>query len=83
MGKLSEALRVCDLAASIVPAHASIYNNRGNVLRDLGRHEEALADFDRAILLNPNYSDAYLNRGIILHDRDILSPMNRGASKCL
>ena len=45
------------------PENATVYNNRGNALMDLGHPDEAVKDFDRAIALSPNYGAAYNNRG--------------------
>lgn len=42
---------------------AAALSNRGNVLRDLGRHEEALASYDRALRLKPDYAKAFYHRG--------------------
>lgn len=42
---------------------ATVLSDRGNVLRDLGRHEEALASYDRALRLKPDYAKAFYHRG--------------------
>ena len=48
---------------------ASVYFNRGNVLREAHRLEEALANYDRAIALKSDYAEAHNNRGIIQQER--------------
>src|SRR5262249_48145886 len=58
-----EALMSFDRALAFFPDRAFAWNNRGNVLGDLGRHEEALASYDRALPLNPDDADAWYNRG--------------------
>ena len=50
------------------PDFAFGFNNRGNALHALGRHDEALDSFGRAIALNPDYSEAHNNRGNALLD---------------
>ena len=39
---------------------AEAYNNRGNVLSNLGQYEEAVADYDKAIYLKPDLADAFI-----------------------
>ena len=48
---------------------AMTYNNRGFILRGLGRLDEALADFGRALRLDPVHRRALMNRGMILYER--------------
>jgi hypothetical protein len=60
------ALGSYDKAIELKPDYAMAYNNRGNVLRQLGRNDDALADYDRAIALKPDYADAYNCRGAAL-----------------
>ena len=42
---------------------ANTWNDKGNSLYSLGRHEEAIACFDEAIQLDPKYSTAWSNKG--------------------
>jgi tetratricopeptide (TPR) repeat protein len=65
-GQSAEALESLERAAALRPDHAGIWNNRGNVLRDLGRFEEALASFDRALALKPGSASALYNRANVL-----------------
>ena len=37
------------------------YNERGNILSELGRYDEAISNYQRAILIKGNYADAYNN----------------------
>jgi protein O-GlcNAc transferase len=48
------ALRHAEAAAGSKPDYAEAWNNRGNALSDLRRHEEALASYERSIKLNPD-----------------------------
>jgi protein O-GlcNAc transferase len=55
-------------AAARLPNDASVQNNYGNVLRDLGRHVTALSAYERALAIQPNYPDAHYNRAVVLQD---------------
>lgn len=66
--QLEKSLRCVDESLAIEPGHAEAWSNRGNVLRDLRRHEEALASYEQAIELKPNYAKAWSNRGNALSD---------------
>jgi tetratricopeptide (TPR) repeat protein len=50
--------------------HSAIeaFNDRGNVLKSLGRFEEALASYDSALALDSSYLPAWNNRGVILKE---------------
>jgi tetratricopeptide (TPR) repeat protein len=47
-------------------AAVEAFNDRGNVLKSLGRFEEALASYDGALALDSGYLPAWNNRGVIL-----------------
>jgi tetratricopeptide (TPR) repeat protein len=47
-------------------AAVEAFNDRGNVLKSLGRFEEALASYDSALALDSGYLPAWNNRGVIL-----------------
>ena len=49
MSESREALTAYARAIRLRPDYAEAYNNRGNVLCNLGQFEEAVADYDRAI----------------------------------
>ncbi|XP_018786932.1 PREDICTED: tetratricopeptide repeat protein 36 homolog [Bactrocera latifrons] len=49
--KLVEALQCFEQAIDVAPTRASVYNNRAQALRLVGRDEEALADLSKAITL--------------------------------
>ena len=65
---LSEALAAYDKIISLEPTIAEAHNNRGVVLKRLGRAADALESYDRALACNPNLSDAYLNRADALDE---------------
>lgn len=61
-GNAKLALEDFNKAVQLMPEYPPTYNNRGNLLVQLGQHEEAVKDFDRAALLAPKYAAAYSNR---------------------
>src|SRR4029077_12823976 len=61
--KLYEAVDDFNAALKLAPEDAAVYNNRGNVLLELGNNAEAANDFGQAIALAPTYGPAYNNRG--------------------
>jgi protein O-GlcNAc transferase len=63
-----EAAQLLGLAAARLPNDASVHNNYGNVLRDLGRHVSALTAYERALAIQPDYADAHYNRAVVLQD---------------
>jgi tetratricopeptide (TPR) repeat protein len=71
-GDAAAALCYLDASVDIEPDLARAHNDRGEVLRVLGRHEEAVACFQRAIELEPALAHPYGNLGAVLHalDRD-------------
>ncbi|XP_050334599.1 tetratricopeptide repeat protein 36 homolog [Bactrocera neohumeralis] len=50
-GKLVEALQYFEQAIEVAPTRASVYNNRAQALRLVGRDDEALADLSKALAL--------------------------------
>ena len=61
--KPDQALKDFNQSIELFNGSPATFNNRANVLMDLGRYEEALADLNRAIALAPAYGAAYNNRG--------------------
>jgi predicted O-linked N-acetylglucosamine transferase (SPINDLY family) len=58
--------RAADLMGRSIRLNGSsavAFNNYGNALAALRRHEAALESYDRAVMLNPDYADAWCNRG--------------------
>lgn len=62
---LAESLMCRSVRAQ--PAQPHVWNNLGNLVFSLGRHDEALNSFDRALELSPGYADAHYNRARALH----------------
>ena len=60
-------LAAYDRLSALEPGVAEIHNNRGIVLRRLGRHSDALDSYDLALSLNPDFDSAHTNRGAALH----------------
>jgi Flp pilus assembly protein TadD len=71
-GDAAAALCYLDASVGIEPDLARAHNDRGEVLRALGRHQEAVACFQCAIELEPTLAHPYGNLGAALHalDRD-------------
>ncbi len=65
--RAAEAAQLLGRAAGLLPSDASVHNNHGNVLRDLGRHADALSAYDRALAIQPDYAEAHYNRAVALH----------------
>jgi len=49
-----KALEFIDLSIQINPSNDLSHSNRGNILKELGRHEEALSSYEKALLINPD-----------------------------
>ncbi|WP_185563618.1 tetratricopeptide repeat protein [Nostoc sp. 2RC] len=63
----SDTLKVYDTVISKYPDFADAWDNRGWILRQLGRYAEALISHDKALQLKPtNPFTTWFNRGIIL-----------------
>ena len=62
------ALRLIDEVIALVPDDGVAHSNRGNILKELHRHEEALDSFNKAIELLPAYAEAYSNKGNVLQE---------------
>jgi tetratricopeptide (TPR) repeat protein len=62
------ALELFNQAIACESCLPKLWNNRGNVLCDIGRYAEALASYDRAVALKPDYHQAWYNRGVVLKE---------------
>jgi tetratricopeptide (TPR) repeat protein len=63
-----KALQLIDEAIQLAPGYAIAHSNKGNILKELGRHKEALIALDLAIKLDPSYAEAYMNKGNVLYE---------------
>lgn len=63
-----QALGLIDRAIQIDPNNAVVWNNRGNTLRALNRHQPAIESYNKAITLKGDYPVAYYNLGNVLRD---------------
>jgi tetratricopeptide (TPR) repeat protein len=62
------ALQYIDDAIARTNPTPGALNNRGAILRALGRHDDALATYDRALTLDPKNADVLSNRANVLFD---------------
>ena len=62
---MRKRLPTTDKALALKPDFAETFNNRGNALFELRRHEEALISYDLVLALRPDYVEALHSRGII------------------
>ncbi len=60
-----EALEAFSRAVAVAPDMAEAHFNRGNILKDLGRHDEAAAVYRATLNMNPNMPAAHNNLGLI------------------
>jgi tetratricopeptide (TPR) repeat protein len=61
--QFSYSLHTFDRSLQIKPDDASVWNNRGIVLRNLGRYEDAIISYDRCLQIKPDDALAWSNRG--------------------
>ena len=67
-GDYLEALANFNQSIKLAPKSGLAYSNKGNALKELGRHEEAITAYDRSIYLTPKYHEAYSNKGNVLQE---------------
>jgi tetratricopeptide (TPR) repeat protein len=60
-GRYQEALKPLKHALKLYPRYATAWNNKGNVLFNLGYYKEAMDCYNRALKLSPGYKIAELN----------------------
>ncbi|MBD2503250.1 tetratricopeptide repeat protein [Anabaena azotica] len=63
-----KAIASYDQAIKFKPDDHEAWNNRGIVLRNLGRNEEAISSYDQAIKIQPDFHPAWNNRGNALYN---------------
>jgi predicted O-linked N-acetylglucosamine transferase (SPINDLY family) len=63
-----EAAGLFERAIAAGARDATVYNNYGSSLRDLGRADDALPAYERACALKADYAEAHFNRGNTLHE---------------
>lgn len=63
-----EAIIAYEKAIELDPNYSEAFNNKGNLLKALGRFSEALDAFDHVIRMNPDPAEPYYNRGNLLQD---------------
>ncbi|GHO64284.1 hypothetical protein KSC_031760 [Ktedonobacter sp. SOSP1-52] len=68
LGRVEEALVVCEQAIRLDPAEGRAYYNKGRALDYLGRFEEALLAYEQSIRLDPTYFKTYEDKGGILEE---------------
>ena len=62
------ALSLINKAIAINPGNATLFFNRGIILKELKQRKDAVASYDQAIAIKPDYADAFYNRGILLQE---------------
>ena len=67
-GDLSGSLGCFESATQVRPRDPSGWNNKGVVLREMGRYQDALTCFTKAIDIDSNYETARQNREMTLQD---------------
>ena len=65
-GQHVEALELFNRAIQINPNDADVFNNQGNVLKELNRFEEALNSYQQALVIRPLYAEASYQKGDVL-----------------
>ncbi len=68
-GHSAAGIQWLDKAIGLDPSIPEYHNNRGIVLRALGRLPEALRSYQQALALRPSYPDAHYNLGNALQDQ--------------
>lgn len=63
-----DALYYIDAAIASQPHNLAALNNRGAILRALGRHAQALETYDRILAIKPDHAEALSNRGNVMFD---------------
>ena len=66
VSKFKEAIKYLQLCIKLKPNDFKIYNNLGNISRDLKKYNSAKKYYTEAIKLNQNFAEAYSNRGELL-----------------
>jgi tetratricopeptide (TPR) repeat protein len=57
--RFEEAISLAEEVIGAEPLNARAWDQKGNALFELGKHEEALACFDKVTVFDPAYLDAY------------------------
>ncbi len=68
-GEGEEALRLLERAETLDPADPDLRNNRGNVLKELGRFSEAEAAYRSVLEIAPDHARAMTNLGVCLREQ--------------
>ncbi len=82
-GHFDESLAKWALVIEKHSGDAEAYNNKGVVLKKMGKQAEAREAYDKALELNPNYPEALNNVGIILVEDDFLNKAHDYFTKAL
>ena len=56
-----KALSYCNKALTLYPYFATAWNNKGNLLINMGKKKDAIECYEKAIEINPNYKPAKKN----------------------
>lgn len=67
LGTYTLALELLEAAKIVRVGDATLDNDLGKVLYELGRLDDALDSYRSAVKLNPEYAEAYFNQGNILN----------------
>ena len=62
-----KAIETFKFSIKLNPNNSEVYNNLGNVYKELFLYDKANNCYKQAIKLNKNYAGAYNNLGIVLH----------------
>ncbi|MBF0311365.1 MAG: tetratricopeptide repeat protein, partial [Magnetococcales bacterium] len=77
------AVAAYDQALQRDPRNAQALNNRGNALKQLGRHTEAESDYRRAMAVSPRYAEPYRNLADLLRERQLFAEALNHAQQAL
>jgi predicted TPR repeat methyltransferase len=73
LGNSAQGLTYIDRALELAPDHLEARNNRGNILKSLGRLEAAEADYRQVLKARPSDPNTLSNLGTILRSRGDLA----------